>query len=132
MKNFVYSELVNTKDNSFIKLFKKIDQIIESSDLLLTRNAITNIYIDVAREITEFNNDLNQVSQKLTLLFVGYIHLYAIYMLWKKFSEVAVKEANKPYNDLKSQRKEKLNFFILETSNSDVAQSNGQSERFLS
>lgn len=105
MKNFVYSELVNTKDNSFIKLFKKIDQIIESSDLLLTRNAITNIYIDVAREITEFNNDLNQVSQKLTLLFVGYIHLYAIYMLWKKFSEVAVKEANKPYNDLKSQRK---------------------------
>ena len=63
---------------------------------------------------------------------MGYIHLYAVYMSWKKFSEVALKEANKPYNDLKSQRNDKLNFFILETSNSDVAQSNGQSDRFLS
>lgn len=132
MKNFVFSELVNQKDNSFVKLFKNIDVIVQKSDLILTRNTITNIYIDVAREVTEFNNDLNQVSQKLTLLFVGYIHLYALYMSWKKFSEMALKEANKPYNDLKSQRRDKLNFFILQTSNSDVAQSNGQSDRFLS
>jgi hypothetical protein len=52
MKNFVFSELFNEKNNSFVKLFKKIDEIIEKSDLILTRNTITNIYIDVAREIT--------------------------------------------------------------------------------
>ena len=63
---------------------------------------------------------------------MGYVHLYALYMSWKKFSEMALKEANKPYNELKSQREEKLKFFILETSNSDVSQSNGQSDRFLS
>lgn len=54
MKRFVFSELNNEKknENSFIKLFKKIDVIVEKSDLVLTRNTITNIYIDVAREVT--------------------------------------------------------------------------------
>jgi hypothetical protein len=52
----------------------------------MTRNTVTGIFIDVDREITEFNNDLNQVSHKLTLLFTGLVHLYAIYLTWKKFS----------------------------------------------
>ncbi len=98
MKNFVYSELINKKENSFIKLFNNIDTIIQKSGINLNKNTVTNIFIDVTREITEFNNDLNQVCQKLTLLLVGYIHLYAVYMSWKNFSEAALNEANKPYN----------------------------------
>jgi hypothetical protein len=45
----------------------------------------------------EFNNDLNQVSHNLKILFTGYIHLYAIYLTWKKISEATMIEANKPY-----------------------------------
>lgn len=131
MKTFVFSELMNEKENSFEKLFNSIDEIIRNSNPVLTRDTVTSIFIDVAREITEFNNDLNQVSQKLTLLFAGYVHLYALYMSWKKFSEIGMIEANKPYNDLKAQREEKLKYFIQETSDSDVKQSDGQTDRFL-
>jgi len=95
MKQFVYNELICKK--AFLKLFTNIDKIINKSPDYLNLSTITNIYIDVNKEIIEFNNDLNQVSHKLTLLFTGYIHLYAIYLTWKKNSERGLKEANKPY-----------------------------------
>ena len=71
------------------------------------------------------------MSQKITLLFAGYIRLYAIYMTWKKFSWMAIEEAEKPINDLKAQRESKLKIFVEETSGNDVTQSNGQCDRFL-
>ena len=89
MKQFIYNELVSKK--AFLKLFNNIDKIINKSPDYLTFNTVTSIYIDVNKEIIEFNNDLNQVSHKLTLLFTGYVHLYAIYLTWKKFSEGALK-----------------------------------------
>ena len=66
----------------------------------MTLNNITGIYVDVNRQLINFNNDLNQISHKLTLLFTGFVHLYAIYLTWKKFSDMAFKEANKPYEDM--------------------------------
>lgn len=95
----------------------------ERSPNYFNRDTITNIYVDVCKEIVEFNNDLNQVSHKLTLLFSGYAHLYAIYMIWKKFSEMAIEEANKPYNDLLKTKAKKLEFFMKETSNNDNTKS---------
>ena len=84
MKDFVFKELKNKK--TILKLFNNIDKIIHSSPDFLTLNNVTGIYVDVNKEIIKFNDDLNQVSQKLTLLFTGYVHLYAVYVLWKKFS----------------------------------------------
>ena len=89
MKHFVYNELASQK--TILKLLNNIDKIINQSSDSLTFNTVTSIYIDVNKEIIEFNNDLNQVSHKLTLLFTGYVHLYAIYLTWKKFSEAALK-----------------------------------------
>ena len=90
MKQFVYNQIVKEK-KTILKLFSNIDKIINKSPNYLTLNTVTSIYIDVMKEITEFNDDLNQVSQKFTLLFTGYVHLYAIYLTWKKFSESALK-----------------------------------------
>jgi hypothetical protein len=90
MKQFVYNQIVKEK-KTILKLFSNIDKIINKSPNYLTLNTVTSIYIDVMKEITEFNDDLNQVSQKFTLLFTGYVHLYAIYLTWKKFSEAALK-----------------------------------------
>jgi hypothetical protein len=123
MKQFVYQELI--KKNTFHILFSKIDKIILKSSNYLNTSTITGIYIDVNREITEFNNDLNQVSHKLTLIFTGYVHLYAIYLTWKKFSVEALKIANKPYFDLLQTREKQLSFFINETSDNDNLRSVG-------
>jgi hypothetical protein len=90
MKKFVYNELMNSK-KAFVTLFNNIDKTINKSPDYLTLSTVTSIYIDVNKEIIEFNNDLNQVSHKLTLLFTGYVHLYSIYLTWKKFSEAALK-----------------------------------------
>ena len=89
MKQFVYNEFVSKK--IILKLFSNIDKIINKSPNDITLSTVTSIYIDVNKEIIEFNNDLNQVSHKLTLLFTGYVHLYAIYLTWKKFSEATLK-----------------------------------------
>ena len=85
MKKFIYNEIVNNKKTIY-KLFNNIDKVINKSPDYLTLSTVTSIYIDVNKEIIEFNNDLNQVSHKLTLLLTGYIHLYSIYLTWKKFS----------------------------------------------
>ena len=52
MRNFVFNELSNKKDSSFVKLFRKIDKIIQNGETELNRNTVTKIYIDVARQIT--------------------------------------------------------------------------------
>jgi hypothetical protein len=84
MKKFVFGEL---KDRgSFHKLFENVEKIIFDSPESFTNQSVKNIYIDVNKEIVEFNNDLNQVCYKLTLFFTGYLHLFTIYMIWKKNS----------------------------------------------
>jgi len=89
MKDFVFNELLRTKSKE--KLFKNIDEIINKSSDYLTYEDIAKLFINVNQEIILFNDDLNQVSHKLTLLFVGYVHLYAIYLKWKKYSETALR-----------------------------------------
>jgi len=80
---------------------------------------ITSIYIDVKREITDFNNDLKQVSRKLSIVFSRSVILYTAYLTWKKYSEISLQEANKPYQNMLSTRGDKLNFFLKMTSNND-------------
>jgi len=84
-----------------------------------------SIYIDVNKEIIEFNNDLNQVSHNLKILFTGYIHLYSIYLTWKKFSEAALKEANKPHENMLKTKADKFKYFITQTSDNDNIISEG-------
>lgn len=129
LKNFLYSELESKK--SFDLLFASINKIIKNSPTVLTRNNIASIYVDVSSEIKEFNNDLNQVSHKLTLMFTGYIHLYAVYLIWKKFSDQAIEEANKPYKDLEATRESQRKFFLFLTSDNISQQSQGQCDRFF-
>lgn len=89
MKQFVFNELKDKK--TIYKIFSNIDKIILSSPNFFNSSNITSLYVDVSKEIIKFNDDLNQVSHMLTLLFTGYIHLYAIYMIWKHFSTIAYK-----------------------------------------
>ncbi len=84
MKQFVFQDLKENK--KFLKLFKNIDIIIGKSSDTLSLNTVSGIFIDVSSEITKLNDDLNQVSHRITLLLSGYIHLYAVYLTWKKFS----------------------------------------------
>lgn len=110
MKQFVFKELKNKQ--TIYKIFTNIDKVIHSSPNFLTLNNITGIYVDVNKEVIKFNDDLNQVSHKLTLLFTGYVHLYAVYMIWKKFSTIGFKEANKPYDELLSNKEKHFEFFL--------------------
>lgn len=45
--------------------------------------AIKELYNKVNEEISVFNNDLNQISYKLNLIFIGKVHLLITYLIWK-------------------------------------------------
>jgi hypothetical protein len=85
----VIEELKTIK--SFERLFTKIDKIVCSYHDLVTTQTIHSIFVDVNREITAFNDDLNQVSYKLCLYFNGYAHLYTVYMIWRMAAESLIK-----------------------------------------
>ncbi len=66
----------------------------------LSNYTVEGIYTDVCQLITAFNDDLNQVSYKLSIYFTGYLHLYATYMILKKHAEIEIKRKNKPLKDV--------------------------------
>jgi hypothetical protein len=47
-----------------------------------SRKNIEIICKKVTDLITDFNNDLNQVGYKITVMLTGIIHLYAVYVAW--------------------------------------------------
>lgn len=66
--------------------FNKLLKIVKTAHSKWNRmesKAIAQIFNQINQEISLFNNDLNQISHKLSSIMIGKIHMLTIFMVWK-------------------------------------------------
>lgn len=60
----------------------------------LQKKTYVDLYNGINQEICKFNNDLNQVSCKLSDRYIGYIQLSVVQMIWKICLQAKIQENN--------------------------------------
>ena len=101
MQNFVFMQLLNKSKVTL--LLNNLKQTIEKrktvEESITDRRALIEIINEVNTEIEAFNNDLNQVSCRLTPKFIGKVHSIIVYLIWKLSIESKMEEKMKPYKE---------------------------------
>lgn len=96
MIHFLFREM--SSENKFEQIYKLIEQVIIDKNKIKGINAtiIKDVYMSTCELISKVNNDLNQLCYNLHILFAGQLHLFAVYVLWKKSLSDTLAEKMKP------------------------------------
>ena len=100
-KDFIFTELKQSKKKSFDKFFFNVFKIVEgvvTAWKKMENKALIEIYNKISQEICRFNNDLNQISCNLSDKYIGYINLAVVYMIWKLIIDHKFKEKREIYD----------------------------------
>lgn len=118
---FITDEIM--KNRKVEHLLRRVDGFIAEefrnrNSKKVTEKIVRSVCENVKSEVKEFNLDLKQASRCLEETFVGYVHLYAVYILWQESAEKIYETKMKPINDfVLNKEKEKENFMDYSSNN---------------
>ena len=101
------------------EVYTKISDELNEKEDYMSNNLMQLLYRTANDVIGEANLDLQQVSYCLTFNLVGHIHLFVVYVIWKKFEELNWKRKCKPLDSMKLEHDRQLKYFLAMISEDD-------------
>ena len=133
-KNTHLNTLVHKEFNMLLlikDIKEKTREIVNTYKDFNIQRLYQEIYIEVQNLIGAGNNDLQQVSYNLTYEIIGFLHYYALHLIWKYFESFNWEKLHESLRKMEKLKDSQYEFFKLMTSTNFKDRDKGNIRTFM-